>query len=244
MSVALSAVGNDRIRPGGNRMPWEIVFGEIDDLYDEAKNYASDGFAIESAEQEAEINRIDKALLAKAQEADAFRVEEKRPLDEQIEAIQERYNPFIQKGKGKVDTARASLKALLTAWRTEQQRKKDADARRIREEAEEAERLAQQAFRQTSVADLEEREEAERLAKRAADLTKQANKASKAATTGTGLRTKRIATMTDQRAAIGAMWKQNPQAFVDLAQQLADTAVRGGARSIDGFNITEEKVAL
>lgn len=40
------------------------------------------------------------------------------------------------------------------------------------------------------------------------------------------------------------MWKQNPQAFLDLAQNLADAAVRNGARQIDGFNIREEKVAI
>jgi hypothetical protein len=243
-AVELSQTGNERIAMGGNQPPEMIIFGEIDAYYDEARNWASDGFAIESQEQADQIDTVDKALLKLAQEADALRVEEKRPLDEQIDAIQTKFNPYIQKGKGKVDTARTSLKALLTAWRAEQQRQKDEEARRIREEAEAAERAAQQAFQQTNVADLEEREEAERLAARAAELAKQAKKADKAATTGTGLRTKWVAEMVDQRTAVSSMWKQNPQSFLDLAQNLADAAVRNGARQIDGFNIKEEKVAI
>lgn len=242
--VELSATGNDRIKPGGNRAPWEIAFEDIQSLYDEAKNFASDGFVIENQEQADQIDKLDKALLTKSQEADELRVAEKAPYDQLIDEIQSRYNPFIQPKKGKVDVARSTLKALLTSWRVEQQRIKDAEARRIREEAEAAERAAQQAFQQTSVADLAEREEAERLAERAATLAKQAKSADKAATTGTGLRTKWVATMTDQRAAVAAMWKHNPQAFLNLAQELADQATRAGARKLDGFEITEQKVAI
>lgn len=242
--VELSATGNDRIKPGGNRAPWEIAFDEIQAFYDEAKNWASEGFTIESQQQADQIDELDKALLKLGQEADELRVTEKAPYDQLIDEIQSRYNPYIQPKKGKVDIARASLKALLTSWRVEQQRVKDAEARRIREEAEEAERVAQQAFAQTSVADIEQREEAERMAERAATLAKQANKATKAATTGTGLRTKWVATMTDQRAAVAAMWKHDPQAFLNLAQELADQAVRAGSRKFDGFEITEQKVAI
>ena len=242
--VDLSVMGNDRIRPGGNMAPWEVVFGEIDAFYDEARNWASDGFVIESAEQADQVDELDKALLKAGQEADALRVEEKRPHDEAAQAVQDKYNPYVQKGKGKVDVARSTLKALLTAWRTEQQRKKDAEARRIREEAEEAERLAQQAFQQSNVADLAEREEAERIAQRAADLAKQANKATKAANTGTGLRTSWVPKLTDRNAAIKHYWAKDPDAFGRLVLDMAVTEVRQGVRSIPGFEIEEVKVAI
>ena len=240
----LSDTGNERIVAGGNQPPELIVFGEIDAYYDEAKNYASDGFKIDTQEQHDEIDRLDKELLRLSQEAEALRIEEKRPLDEMVDAIQAKFNPYIQKSKGKVDVARSALKALLTGWRVEVQRKKDEEARRIREEAEAAERASQQAFRQTNVTDLVEREEAERLAERAANLAAQAKKADKAATTGTGLRTSWVANMVDQRSAVAAMWKQNPQAFIDLAQDLANKSVRAGTRQIDGFEIKEVKGAL
>src|SRR5688500_979337 len=110
MTAALSVTGNDRIHPGANQPPEVIVFGEIDAYYDEARNWASDGFKVENQEQADQIDMLDKALLKIGQEADALRIEEKRPLDEQIDAIQAKFNPYIQKGKGKVDIARSSLK--------------------------------------------------------------------------------------------------------------------------------------
>ncbi len=244
MSQVLSVTGNERIKPGANMSPFDVIVGEIDAFYDEAKNWASDGFAIDSQEQADQIDVLDKALLKASQDADALRVEEKRPLDDQIKDIQARYNPFIEKGKGKVDVARSGLKALLTAWRTAQQAKKDAEARRIREEAEAAERAAQQAFAQSNVADIEQREEAERMAQRAADLAKQANRATKAATTGTGLRTSYMPVLTDINAAIKHYWAADRGAFERLVQDLAVTEVRAGKREIPGFRVDEIKGAI
>lgn len=243
-AMELSDSDNDRIRPGGNMQAWEVVFDEIDAFYDEARNFASDGFAIKSQAQADQIDKLDKALLAKSQEADALRVAEKAPYDQLIDEIQTRYNPFIQAKKGKVDVARSTLKALLTAWRIEQQRIKDEAARKVREEAEEAERLAQQAFQQTSVADLAEREEAQRLADRAAALTKQANHATKAAATGTGLRTSWTARVSDRNAAIKHYWGKDPDAFERLVLDMAMTEVRRGVREIPGFEIQEVKGAI
>lgn len=243
MSVALSTTGNDRIKPGGNRAPWEDAFDEIQAFYDEAKNWASEGFVIGSQDQADKIDELDKALLKLGQEADELRVAEKAPYDQLIDEIQTRYNPYIQPKKGKVDMARASLKALLTTWRVEQQRVKDEAARRIREEAEEAERIAQQAFAQTSVADIEQREEAERMAERAADLAKQASKATKAATTKTGLTTSYEPVLVHAPTAISHYWKAEPQQFVDLVQSIAAREVRAGKRDIPGFQIKEVKGA-
>jgi hypothetical protein len=239
----LSATGNERIAMGGNQPPEVIVFGEIDSYYEEAKNWASDGFKVENQEQADQIDVLDKALLKAAQEADALRIEEKRPLDEQIDAIQAKFNPYIQKGKGKVDIARSSLKALLTAWRVEQQRKKDEEARRIREEAEAAELAAQQAFQQSNVADIEQREEAERMAARAAELAKQAKRADKAANTGTGLKTYWATTVTDPRALAAHYWKTRSADVDAFFLSLAKADVHHGARSIPGCQITEEKRA-
>jgi hypothetical protein len=241
---ALSAVGNERIAMGANMTPFDVVTGEIDAYYDEAKNWASDGFKIENPEQADQIDALDKALLKSSQDADALRVEEKRPLDEQIDAIQARFNPFIQPKKGKVDVARASLKALLTTWRTAQQAKKDAEARRIRDEAAQAERLAQQAFAQSNVSDIAEREEAERLAERGADLAKLASRATKAATTGTGLRTSYMPVLIDPNAAIKHYWTKDPEAFHRLVLDMAITQVRSGAREIPGFRVEEVKGAI
>ena len=242
--TALSATGNDRIAMGGNQPPEVIVFGEIDAYYDEAKNWASDGFKIVNQEQADQIDELDKALLRSQQEADELREAEKKPHDDASKAVQAKFNPYVQKDKGKTYIARASLKALLTAWRVEQQRIKDAEARRIRDEAEAAELAAQQAFQQSSVADIEQREEAERMAERAADLAKQANRANKAATTGTGLRTSWMPVLTDRNAAIKHYWSKDPEAFGRLVLDMAITEVRQGVREIPGFRVDEIKGAI
>lgn len=241
--TALSTTGNERIHPGANLPPDVIAFNTIDAYYDEAKNWASDGFKIENQAQADEIDALDKALLKAQQEADDLREAEKKPHDDASKAVQAKFNPYVQKDKGKTYIARASLKALLTAWRVAQQAIKDAEARRIREEAEAAERAAQQAFQQTNVGDIEEREEAERLAARSADLAKQAKQATKAATIGTGLRTYWDTTVTDPRALAAHYWKTRSAEVDAFFLGLAKSDVHGGARSIPGCEITEQKRA-
>lgn len=243
MNAALSATGNDRIAMGGNVPPDVMAFNIIDAYYDEAKNWASDGFTIESQAQADEVDALDKALLKAGQEAEALRVEEKRPLDEQIDAIQAKFNPFIQKGKGKVDIARSSLKALLTAWRTEQERMKREAAEKARREAEEERRLAQEAMRASS-GDVEAREQAEQLLESAKRAEKIANKADKAATTGLGLRTSWMPKLTDRNAAIKHYWAKDPGAFERLVLDMALTEVRQGVRAIPGFEIEAVKGAI
>lgn len=243
MNAALSALGNDRIAMGGNAPPEVVVFGEIDAYYDEAKNWASDGFTVENQEQADQIDMLDKALLKIGQEADALRIEEKRPLDEQIDAIQSKFNPYIQKGKGKVDIARSSLKALLTAWRVEQERVKRETVEKARREAE-AERIAAQGAMRKSSGDLEAREQAEQLLESAKAAEKIAKKADKAATTGLGLRTSWVPKLTDLNAAVKHYWGEDRGSFEELVQQLAAQDVRRGVRTIPGFAVEEVKGAI
>lgn len=242
-ALELSATGNDRIAMGANMPPEAVIFGEIDAYYDEAKNWASDGFKIESAEQEAQISEIDKALLKLGQEADALRVDEKKPHDDAAQAVQDKYNPYVQKGKGKVDVARSTLKALLTAWRVEQQRIADEKARKAREAADAERKAAEEALRASS-GDLEAREQAEQLLESAKQAEKVAKKADKAATTGTGLRTSYAPRLVNRTEAIKHYWAKDPAAFERLVLDLAITEVRAGIRSIPGFEIEPVKVAV
>lgn len=242
-ATALSDTGNERIHPGGNMPPEMVIFGEIDAYYDEAKNWASDGFKIDSQEQADQVDELDKTLLKLGQEADALRVEEKRPHDEAAQAVQDKYNPYVQKGKGKVDVARSTLKQLLTAWRVEQQRIAEEKARKAREEAEAERRAAEEAMRASS-GDLEAREQAEQQLESAKLAEKFAKKADKAATTGTGLRRSYVPRLTDRNAAIKHYWAKDPGAFERLVLDMAMTEVRQGVRSIPGFEIEEVRSAI
>jgi hypothetical protein len=225
---------------GHNNPPaYLAVFQEIDDLFAEAKNFA-DGEPIASEDMHDAISRLRDMLHEAGKRADELRVEEKKPHDDAAKAVQERYNPYIQPKKGKVDTAKSALGDLLAAWRTRVLREKQAEAARKSAEAAKAAEEAQAAIR-ASAGNLTARVDAEELLAHAKDLERGAKRADKAATTGTGLRTVWVATLVDEAAGLDWAYNRDPAAFKELVQGMADTAVRFGVRTVPGFKVTEEK---
>lgn len=239
---ALSVTGNDRIHPGANMSPFDVTVAELLDLYSEAKNWA-DGSAIENQEQCDALDALDKALLAVGQKLDALRVEEKRPLDERIKEIQDRYNPYIQPKRGKVDLARASLNPIRAAWKETERQRKEAAALKARLEAEEERRKAEDAIR-ASAGNLDEREKAEEQLAMAKEAEAFADRQEKRATTGLGLRTVFVPKLTDLNAAVRHYWAARRNDFEALVLSLAAADVRAGKRQIPGFTIEEERKAL
>lgn len=226
---------------GHNLPPDLAVFQEIDDLFGEALNWA-DGEPITSEEMHDAVTKLYDGLHDAGKRADELRKEEKKPHDEAIKEIQDRFNPYVQPKKGKVDLGKSALGDLLAAWRAEVQRKKAAEAARIAEEAAKAKREAEDAIRATS-GNLEARVQAEELLAHAKSAEKQAKRADKAATTGTGLRTVWVATLENDEAALEWAYGRDPARFTALVQSMADEAVRLGARSVPGFVVAEEKRA-
>lgn len=223
---------------------FEEISARISDLYDEAKNWA-DGEPISSPEMAEAITTLFDGLQAAGKEAEALRVTEVKPLDEAKNAIQARFHPLIgdtKAGRGKVPMARTALQQLLTAWRVEQQRVAAAIAEKARKEAAEELRLAQEAM-QASSGNLEAREQAEQQADAAKAAEKFARKAEKAATTGTGLRTMWVATLTDEGVALDWAYTRAPARFRELVIAMAGEVVRSGVREIPGFVVSEEKKA-
>lgn len=228
-----------------NITPFDEIELEINDLYDEAKNWC-DGADIENAEQHDAATAVYDALHEAGKRAEDLRKAEVKPFDDGKAAVQKRFHPLIgdtKAGKGKVPLGKEELGRVLSAWRTKVEAEKRAAAERARQEAEEERRKAEEAIRASS-GDLEARERAEEQLDLAKEAEAFANRENKRANTGNGLRTYWVARMTDPRAAVASMWKANPQAFVDLAQELADKAVRAGSREIAGFEITEQKKAI
>lgn len=217
------------------------AFAKIDDLYDEAKNFA-DGEPITSAEMAEAITALFDGPHEAGKEAEALRVAEKAPLDKQVDAIQARYNPYVQPKKGKVAMGKDALGVLLTAWRVQQQRIAAAAAQKAREEADALRAEAEAAIRSSS-GNLAEREAAEETLDFAKQAERFARGAEKSATTGTGLRTKWVARLEDEEAALGWAYDRSPELFTALCQQIADEATRSGVRTIPGFAVVEEKKA-
>jgi DNA repair exonuclease SbcCD ATPase subunit len=214
---------------------------EILDLYDEAKNWA-DGEPIANQEVADAITTLYEALHDAGKRADELRTARKKPLDEQIKAIQDQFNPLVQPKKGKVALGKDALGALLTTWRTAQQREAAQKAAEAAAQAAEKEAEAVAAMRASS-GDLEAREVAEALLEEAKYAQKFAKRADKAANTGTGLRTVWITEVVDEGAALDWAYGQAPGEFMALAKSMAEARVRAGVRELPGFLIKEGKVA-
>jgi hypothetical protein len=220
---------------------FDLIKQEIEDLFDEAKNFA-DGEPIATSEMAEAMTALYDSLHDAGKRADELRVAEKKPLDDRIKAIQDRFNPLIQSSKGKVALGKQALGELLTAWRLEQTRKAEAEAAAKREEAARLAAEAEAAIRASS-GNLEAREAAEALLQDAKAADKWAGRAERKATTGTGLRTTWVTAIADQESAIDWAFGHAPEQFVALALSLAEAEVRVGKRKIAGFTIEERKVA-
>lgn len=227
---------------GKNISPAEEVFLKIDDLYNEAKNWA-DGADIENEQQHDAAKAVYDALHDAGKKADELRKDEKKPLDDEIKVIQDRFNPYIQPKKGKVDLGKSALGTVLTKWRQKVEAEKKAAAEKAAREADEKRRAAESAM-QTSAGNLEAREEAEAMLAEAKQADKDAARANKAAAAGNGLRTSYAPRLTNLRDAVSHYWGSNPGAFETLVCELAVKDVRAGKHSIPGFVVEEEKKAI
>jgi len=191
---------------------------------------------VENDDQEQALDALLDDVRKARKAADDQRVIEKRPHDEAAKAVQEAWKPLIDR----CDKASDAIKAALTPYRTAKQRAKDDAARIARQEAEEAQRKAQEELRKAD--DLEERFAAEEALKRASKLEAVANRIDRAPT---GLRTYWEAEVTDRRAALKHYITEQPEMFAGLIQELADKDARNPAtrRIIPGVQFHEKRKA-
>jgi hypothetical protein len=224
---------------------YEAIKQEIDDLFDEAKNWA-DGEPVDSQDIADAITALHDNLHDAGKRADEERKLEAKPHDDAKAEIQQRYNLLIGNtkttGKGKVVLGKETLQALLTPWRNKLVAEKEAAAKAAREEADRIAAEAQAAIR-ASAGNLEEREKAEELLKEAKQVDRWAKREDRAATTGTGLRTVWHAALVDEGQALDWAYGKAPERFKDVVQQMANEAVRAGMRSVPGFRVYDERVA-
>jgi len=235
----LSVTGNERIVPGGNNPPaFDAHKAHIDDLFEEAQNWLV-GKAIESAaEAEGVEALLDMARQAK-KAADEARAAEKAPFLEKGRAVDALWAPIIKRADMIADTC----KQVLTPWRTEIARQKEAAALKARLEAE-AEREAAQAAMRASSGDVEARERAEEQLATAKEAERYAAKQERQATTGLGLRTSYRPEIDDLSAAIRFYWKGHRERFLELVLELAREDIRAGRRTIPGIRVVDDAKAV
>lgn len=256
-AVAELAADAERIaRIGDNNppppTPRESIATHISDLLVEAHAWA-DGTTVATQAQADEASRLIDDLRKAAKAADEQRVAEKKPLDEAAAEIQAFWNTWIAdpktKNPGRVWKAIDALKTCVKPYLDRLEAERQEAARKAREEAEAAAAKAAEAARAAAASDLAAQEAAEDLIAAAEQAAADAKRIENSRTQARGgersmgLRTIHVAVMTDRKAALLHYVAQQPEAFVELLQKLADTDVRGGKRQIPGFTV-EQRTAL
>lgn len=238
---------NERAVIGSNNppepTPFELASSVIVDLYDEAKGWL-DGEAVTTKEMADALNTLESRVREASKDLEKNRKAEAKPFDDGKAEVQARYKPI----SAKADDAIAAIKAALKPYLIELDRQQQEAARLAREEAARKQAEAMEAMRQRDAANLAQREDAERLvkeAKAAEDAARKAENAkahAKGEGRATGLRTVHRAVLADERLAAAWVWNERRDDLMTFIQDQADKAVRSGARTIQGFNVTEEKV--
>ena len=224
-----------------NITPFDEIEHEIAELYDQIAGITS----IENEDQHAQVTKLLADLHGAGLRAEALRVAEVKPHQDAEAAVQLRYHPLIgntKKGKGKVVRGKEVLQELLAPWRQRVADEKASAARKAAEEAE-VERVAAIEAMRASSGDIEAREQAEQMLEAFNQAERFAKNAAKDATTGLGLRTVWTAEIVDKRSAVLSAMNREPQAFLDLALSIAQSAARSGVREMTGFRIYSERKA-
>lgn len=228
---------NPREVIGGNNppSPFAEVATKIADLYGEAKLWA-DGEPITSAEMHDAVTKLYDGLHDAGRVAEELRKAEVAPINEAKDAVQAKFKPLSDD----VTRGKAALNTMLAAWRSRVAAEKAETARLARIEAEEKLALATAAIR-ASAGNLEAREDAEALLKESKKLNAAANRVEKAPA---GLRSVWTVAVNDEELALNWAYVHNPARFTELVVDLANEAVRAGARAIPGCVVSEEKRAV
>lgn len=259
MSVATSDYLNQPARSedeaakvGHNNPPssFDEIKQKIEDLYDEAKNFA-DGEPIANEGQAEAVSLLIDSLRNAEKEADAARKKENEPFDEGKAEVQARYADLIAKTKGKTGKAPLAIELCKSALQPWLQKKADEQAEReriAREQVEQAEREKQAALakRTDSLDDAEEAEAAIRHADAAEATAKsiakdRPNVKGVGAKRAVGLQTIYYPEMTDASQAMTHYWATRREEVEELLLTFAQQDVRAGVSPIPGFVIREKK---
>lgn len=228
--------------------PFEAISVHINDLYDEAHNWA-DGEPIETEVQAQKVSDLMRMIEDAHKAADAQRKVENEPFDLGKAEVQARYAPLIADTKGttgKTVRAVAALKALLKPYLVAQEQERLRAAEEARQEAK---RLADEARAAAQAAtDLREAEEAERLFRESKVAAKDAVKIDNDRARVGGYERaaqvtyKWVAVMRSPSEAVRHYWGCRREELEALALKLAQEDVRSGKRQIPGFAVIQEPV--
>jgi hypothetical protein len=250
LSYADLQAENARAVIGGNnppvKTPYEQSKERVEELYAEAKGWL-DGEPITSQEQADEIQKLMRLIQEAEKAAEECRKAEAKPFDDGKAEVQARYNPLIQKDKGKTAIAIRACKDALAPWLYKLEQLQRAAAEEARRKADELEKAAREAIRQREAVNLQQREAAEALLIEAAKAEAQAKKAEAAKPQAKGvgraasLRTYYVPEITDYREFARFVWQNGMDDLKPALDEIARQYVAAGRRAIPGVTVHEEK---
>lgn len=229
----------DRLAIGGNSPPAIDAFSmALDDAYATAKDFL-DGQPIENQGQADAIGLIVSEVKKLRKDADEARKAEKRPHDDAAKAVHAKWSPLLERADTITEAARRPLTTYLAKLAAQQ-----AEAERAAREV--ADRLVQEAIAASrsaeSMDDLERVKDLQKDADRAAKDAKRAGNA-KAHVAGMdraiGLRSYKVATVTDRRAALNWIVKHDPDAITAFIEDYANR--HAATRPMDGVDVALER---
>lgn len=229
--------------------PFDLSKDEIEGLFMEATNWL-DGEDVTTQEQADAIGKLITDLRAAAKVADARRVTENKPFDEGKAEVQARYNPLIQKDRGKVDLAISTCKKALAPYLKKIEEENLAKAEAARKEADAKAEAARAAFAASQATDLAARQEAERLLDEAKKAEKTATKAenAKAHANGggraIGMRSVFRAEITDETAFARYLWTDHREMMSAFLTDTAKALVDHHHHTIPGVTVHHERVPV
>ena len=217
---------------GHNQPPaHEAMALHVEDLFQMVSD-TTEGAEVTSDEQEAQLDGLLDDVRKASKDAETTRKAEKEPHLEAGRAVDATWKPI----KDRLDMAADEIKKLLTPYRVAKQQAREEAERKAREEAEAKEAAARAKLQEPE--HLQARFDAEEELKAASKLEAVANRTAREAT---GLRTYKVVTVTDHRAALKWLLARNPEAVTAFVEEYA----RKNAANIpmDGVTVTEEKRA-
>jgi hypothetical protein len=174
--MATATIGHNR-----SPDPFEAFKMDLDDLFDEAKNFL-DGQPIADQQQADDVSALVNRLRKSIGGADEYRKAEKKPHDDAAAAVQAKWLPTISKAKLALETAKTALARFLAHQEAEQR----AAAQALQEEAKRQAEAAAQAAQQARPDDLAGQTTARVLQENAAAAQKAAQRADKVKVQATG----------------------------------------------------------
>lgn len=205
-----------------------------------------DGAEVETQAQADEVSKLIDAARKAAKAFDGDRKAEKQPHADAAKAVDVAWKPLIDGADRIVEVGKGALTPFLMAQEKAKRDAEEAARKKAADAAAEAARLA--AENDGSLAAAKARDAAIEDAKRAEAAASFAER-DKAGAKGSGmaralsLRTTWRSTIEDRRALLNHVAATDPEGLTAFLESWAASQVRGGARSLPGVHIWEEKAA-